>query len=143
MGLAFASGLSSPHQGTLKGRIEPSGHAKLRIHYRHAHGQKTRWYTWHFYRVPLKCQGGPAVPRDTVKGGEGIWNKFADRDPFGGVVVHLDKPHHVAYREHVSGKLITPKKARGFVRVWGPKVPVRGGGYKRCDSSRLHWKVTR
>jgi hypothetical protein len=85
--LAGATNPPSPRPGTLRGHIVPSGHAKLLIHYRHAHHERVRWYRWHFYRVPLKCKGGPAVSRITVKGGEGIWNKYADRNPFGGVLL--------------------------------------------------------
>src|SRR4051794_27836678 len=142
-GLAIAAYTSSPHQGTLKGQIKPSGHAKLRIHYRHTDGQNMRWYRWHFYRVPLKCKGGPAIARRAAKDGEGIWNRFADGASFGGTWAELDRPHHVTYREHVSGKLITPDKARGLVRVSGASVPLRGGGHDECDSGRLHWKVRR
>lgn len=141
-GLALAANTSSPRQGTLKGQMNPSGHAKLLIYYRHQHGEKIRWYRWHFYRVPLKCKSGPAVARYAVKGGEGIWNKYADRNPFGGVSAEgsAKKP---ALREAVTGRLIDPNKAKGFVRVSGSGVPLRGGGHDKCDSGRVRWKVER
>jgi hypothetical protein len=142
-GLAFATNPPSPRPGTLRGHIAPSGHAKLRIHYRHAHHERIRWYTWHFYRVPLKCKSGPAVSRLTVKGGEGALNRYADRDPFGGASVALNNRHRVLYGEHVTGKLIDQTEAHGLLRVSGAKVPLRGGGHDKCDSGHLHWKVSR
>src|SRR3954463_3071305 len=138
--VAVVASASSPHPGTLRGHIEPSGHAKLRIIYRRQYHVNVREYSWHFYLVPLKCKGGPAVARYTVKGGEGINNKYADRGGFGGGVSEGGKKR---FREYVDGKLINPNKAKGWVRVAGTHVPVRGGGTEKCDSGRLHWKVTR
>jgi hypothetical protein len=101
-----------------------------------------RWYRWHFYRVPLKCKSGPAVSRITVKGGEGIWNRYADRNPFGGGFASW-KAKQRDYREFVLGRLIDPRKARGVLRVSGSDVPLRGGGSDKCDSGLLHWRVRR
>ena len=43
------------------------------------------------------------------------------------------------YQTKVSGKRVSWHKARGWVRVFGTAVPIRGGGTDRCDSRRLHW----
>jgi hypothetical protein len=139
-GLALAATKSSPRPGTLRGHINRSGHAKLRIIYRHEFHAYVRDYTWHFYRVPLKCKDGPAVARYTVKGGEGINNKYADRGGFGGGVFEGSKKR---FREYVQGELVDPNKARGWVRVAGTHVPVRGGGTGNCNSGRLRWTVRR
>src|SRR4051795_12735979 len=81
---AFAGG-PSPRAGTLTGSLEDSsGHARLRIHYRIAHHEKIRWCRWRFTDVPLKCKRGRRTYRFPVTGGEGIWNKYADGNPFGG-----------------------------------------------------------
>lgn len=149
--LAVIASAASPRPGTLRGHIERSGHAKLQIRYqrkfhrrpppsREARRLRIRDYTWHLYRVPLKCKGGPAIARYTVKGGEAIVNKYAGRGDFGGGDFEGGKRR---FREYVQGKLINPNKAKGWVRVAGTHVPVRGGGTEKCDSGRLHWTVSR
>jgi hypothetical protein len=150
-GLAFAS-KSEPRPGTLRGHIAPSGHAKLQITYqRRVHGGpppskaasrgRIRSYVWHLYRVPLKCKGGPAVARYTVKGGEALNQRYAThRREFGG---GESTGGRKKFRENVGGNLVNPNKAKGWVRVAGTHVPVRGGGTDKCDSGRLRWKVTR
>jgi hypothetical protein len=143
-GLAGATSPPSPRPGTFRGHIKPSGHAKVMIHYRHTDGQKMRWYTWHFYRVPLKCESGPAVARWSVKGRQGAFNKYADRTPFGGVHALINpKNRRILYREHVAGKQVGPNEIKGLMRVDGAKVPLRRGGRDKCDSGRLHWRVRR
>jgi hypothetical protein len=139
-GLAIAANVSSPRPGTLRGHIEPSGHAKLRIIYRREFRANVREYTWHFYRVPLKCKGGPEIARYTVKGGLGVNNRYADNGRFGGGSFEGSKKRD---REYVDGKLVDPNKAKGWVRVAGTHVPVRGGGTDKCDSGRLRWKLVR
>jgi hypothetical protein len=151
VGLAFASN-SGPRPGTLRGHIAPSGHAKLQIRYQRKvhHGPPPskaasrghfRDYTWHFYRVPLKCKSGPAVARYTVKGGEMINERYSTHNrEFGGGEFGGGRKK---FRENVEGNLVNPNKAKGWVRVAGTRVPMRGGGTDRCDSGRLRWKVTR
>jgi hypothetical protein len=131
--------------------MELSGHAKLQIRYERkglgpppaakaASRSRFRDYRWHFYRVPLKCKGGSEIARYTVKGGEAVNNKYADRSGFGGGEFMGSRKR---FREYVHGNLLDPNKARGWVRVAGTHVPVRGGGTEKCNSGRLRWKVTR
>jgi hypothetical protein len=107
--LSLPGGVSatSPPPGKLTGAIQPSGHAKLRIRYAHKHHERVRYYSVHFYRVPLKCTSGAAVARYTVKGVEEIRNRYADRNPFG-FSSSEGNPKHPFYKEKVSGHEGTP-----------------------------------
>ena len=135
------AGEPSPRAGTLHGSLDHSGQARLRIHYRTAHHENVRWYRWRFTDVRLKCKRGHRTYRFAVTGGEGIWNKFADRDGFGGNTSESGPGGNE--RVHVDGDLMGPNMAKGHVRVSGSHVALRSGRYDKCDSGRLRWTVKR
>jgi len=142
--LVIAGGiaLADPHAGKLRGSIRPAGKAMLEIDYRRIDGARFREYSWTLNRVPLTCEGGPAISRAPVDGSLFVRNKFADGQAFG-LTEGSGSLEDPVYLAKVIGRMRGPDRARGIVRVRGSSVPLRGGGHDECDSGRLRWRVTR
>ncbi len=130
----------------LYGVVQPSGKVTMTVRLVRIRHQRLRAYTWKFRNLRLHCAGRPAVFRGFTAG-EAIRNRDADR--FGYRVFFRDAPpRRSSLTETVSGRLLDPlkplrrrRRATGFVRVNGSRVPLRGGGHAKCDSGRLRWSA--
>lgn len=124
---------------TLKGDIERSGQATIRVSVEtRKDGHRYRKTEYRFTELQVRCGEREREFRFGVSGGETVWLRYADRNPFGTVTIS-GPAGNPAVKTKVVGRLVTPRRARGFVRVSGSSVPLEGGGSARCDSGRLHW----
>ncbi len=138
--LAAVAESSHPSSGVLKGPVDAGGRAKLEISYSRMQGHRYRTYKWRIREVRVKCEHlGARTYGSTIQGGNTVWNRYADRGPFG--VVAGDPGGSEVSK--VSFILRDADKATGYVRVHGTNVHLAGGGHDSCDSGRLHWVVRR
>jgi hypothetical protein len=134
-----AATASTLEDATLKGAIEKSGRAEVAVSSGKIQGTSVNRYRWEFRRISVRCSGRSEVAKHPVEGG---FDANAEFD-------HVGEPWGISgtaevgpggdYRTKVSGRLISRRKARGWVRVYGTNVAIRGGGHESCDSGRLHW----
>lgn len=132
-----AAAAAKPDATRLTGPIDKGGRVEIRISAGREQGTPVRRYRWQFRHLSVRCSGDLKPARLPVTGGFAV---NADFDP------GVGEPWGVsgtgsggAYETRVSGKRVSRHKARGWVRVFGTPVPIRGGGTDRCDSRRLHW----
>jgi hypothetical protein len=124
---------------TLRGPIENGGRAEIETSHGRIQGTPVNRYRWEFRRLSVRCSGETRIARDPIEGG---FDYNSDYD-------HIGEPWGISgtagigpggsYRTKVSGRLVSRGKARGWVRVYGTDVAIRGGGHESCDSGRLHW----
>jgi hypothetical protein len=137
--LTASSTASTLDDATLKGPIEKGGRAEITAGHGRIDGTPMNRYRWEFRRLWVRCSGRDEVARYPIEGG------FAHNAEYD----HVGQPWGIdgtgavgpggTYKTRVSGRLVSSKKARGWVRVFGTDVGIRGGGSGRCDSGRLHW----
>src|SRR5262249_23142989 len=61
----------------LRGSIDGSGHAKLVVQLVRTHHERFRNYNLVLRGVPVRCDGHRRIVGFPVRGGEGIWNRYA------------------------------------------------------------------
>ena len=134
---AAAATAARPDATTLAGPIDKGGRVEIRISSGRIQGTPVRRYRWEFRHLSVRCSGDLKPARLPVTGGFAI---NADFDP------GVGEPWGISgtgaggtYETRVSGRLVSRHKARGWVRVFGTAVPIRGEDTDRCDSRRLHW----
>jgi hypothetical protein len=137
--LAATSAATTLEDATLKGPIEKGGRAEIAISSGKIQGTPVNRYRWEFRRISVRCSGRRETARRPVEGG---FDHDAEFD-------HVGAPWGITgtgvagpagdYNTKVSGRLVSRRKARGWVRVYGTAVAIRGGGHEDCDSGRLHW----
>ena len=123
---------------TLKGPIDKSGRAKIEISSGRIQGTPANRYRWEFRRISVRCSGRRETARHPVDGDYAAnveFDQVGDRWGFG----TRETGPAGTLETKVSGRLVTRKKARGWVRVFGTAVSIQGGGQESCDSGRLHW----
>jgi hypothetical protein len=133
-GLAFAG-----ETVRLKGTVDNGGSAMVTISDDHWGGTPTRKYWWKFSDLTVRCEEGNRTARHAVTGGFEINAHFDRPGPWGIEGTTEGDPSDPAYATEVSGRLKTPRKAKGWVRVWGSEVSLEGGGQGECESGRLRW----
>ena len=135
-----AAAAARPDAIRLMGPIDKGGRVEIRISSGKAQGTPVRRYKWEFRRLSVRCSGDLKPARLPVNGGFVV---NADFDPGVGARWGVTGTREVGpagtYETKVSGRLVSRHKARGWVRVFGTAVPIRGGDTDRCDSRRLHW----
>jgi hypothetical protein len=131
---------AKPDATTLTGPIDKEGRVEVRISSGRVQGTPVRRYRWEFRRLSVRCSGEVKPARHPVIGGFAI---NADFDYEVGESWGVSGTREVgpdgSYETRVSGKRVSRHKARGWVRVFGTAVPIRGQATDRCDSQRLHW----
>ena len=134
-----AAAAARPDATRLTGPVDKGGRVEIRISPGRAQGTPVVRYRWEFRHLSVRCSGDLKPARHPVTGGFAI---NADFDPGVGQPWGIEGTREGpagTYETKVSGRLVSRHKARGWVRVFGTAVPVRGGDTDRCDSRRLHW----
>ena len=124
---------------TLKGPIDKSGRAKIEISSGRIQGTPANRYRWEFRRISVRCSGRREIARGAVEGGFSHAAEFDHVGQHWGITGTGEVGPAGDYKTKVSGRLVSRRKARGWVRVWGTAVAIRGGGREECESGRLHW----
>ena len=126
----------------LTGPVDKGGRVEIRISSgkEPEQGTPVRRYRWEFRQLSVRCSGDLKPARLPVTGG---FARNADFDPGvgepWGIYGTGEEGPTGTYETKVSGRLVSRHKARGWVRVFGTAVPIRGGDTERCDSRPLHW----
>jgi hypothetical protein len=124
---------------TLQGPIEKGGRAEIEIGPGKIDGTPVNRYRWEFRRLHLRCSGTSEIAKHPVEGGFAANAEFDHVGESWGVSGTGEVGPGGDYKTKVSGRLVSRQKARGWVRVYGTDVAIRGGGSEPCDSGRLHW----
>jgi hypothetical protein len=135
--LVAAAGATTLENATLKGPIEKGGRAEIAISSGRIQGTPVNRYRWEFRRISVRCSERRETARLPVEGGfahNAEFDQVGDRWGISGT-----GGGGRVYETRVSGRLVTRKKARGWVRVFGTAVSLRGGGRESCESGRLRW----
>jgi hypothetical protein len=135
--LAAAAAATTLEDVKLKGPIEKGGRAEIAISSGKIQGTPVNRYRSEFRRISVRCSGRRETARLAVEDGFAINAEFDQVGDHWGIS-GTGSPSRT-YETRVSGRLVTRKKARGWVRVFGTAVAIRGGGREPCDSGRLHW----
>ena len=130
---------AGPWDIELAGPIEKDGRADISISAGKVDGTPVHRYRWEFRRLAVRCSGNRRTAKLPVVGGFSANAEFDQVGDHWGVSGTRGVGPDGTYETKVSGRLVTRKKARGWVRVLGTAVDVRGGGNRTCDSGRLHW----
>ena len=140
--LAAVAIAATASDGTFNGPIDKGGRAEIAINSGRLQGTPVRRYRWEFRRLVVRCSGELETARFPVTGGEAINAEFDHQvgERWGVSGTRSEGPDGF-FKTRVSGRLVSRRTARGWVRVFGTAVPVRGGGTRRCDSGRLRWLV--
>lgn len=145
---AIALGIAVPAQAgngvpqpvELRGGMEQGGRAEVDVSYVKRDGELYRKYRYRFSGITVHCDGQRHKAADPIGGSETIWDKYADRNPFG--VDTISGPFNDPdYKSSIRGHLDKPTRAHGWVRVSGHDVSLKGGGQGECNSGRLRWVV--
>jgi len=133
--LAATAAATALENVTLRGPIERDGRAEIVISSGKIQGTPVNRYRWEFRRISVRCSGRRETARLPVEGGFAANVEFDQVGDHWGITGTGGGTHET----RVSGRLVTRKKARGWVRVFGTAVGIRGGGRESCDSGRLRW----
>jgi len=128
----------------LRGELDGGGKATITVSYLMKQGVLVRKTAWRLGPITVRCDGDgqPRIAAIEPSGSEYIRAKYADRNGFG--LGTVEGPFHDPdLKTFVSGDFVTKRRAKGFVRVNGNTVPLKGGGHADCDSGRLHFTATR
>jgi hypothetical protein len=141
---ATSQALGTAGKHALKGPLDRGGEVVIKVSRGEFDGTTTRKYEWTFDPVQVRCSGKWRVARFPVTGGMEINIRYEPKpgESWGISGTGAEGPHGT-YGDKVAGRLVTHAKARGWVRVHGTGVPLRGGGFDDCDSGRLHWVARR
>ena len=134
---AVAASATTLEDVTLKGPIDRGGRAKIAISSGKVQGTPVDRYRWEFRRISVRCSGRRETARRPVEGEVATDVGFDQVGNHWGTGVTATGPAGT-YETRLSGRLVTRKKARGWVRVFGTAVGIQGGGHESCDSGRLH-----
>jgi hypothetical protein len=125
---------------SLRGNVDSGGRVAIEIDEdRFRDGTRTERYRWKFSHLSVRCDGRERLARHEVTGGFEISARYGGPGPWGLSGTSAGDPRDPSYETKVKGRLITYRKAKGWVRVSGNAVPLRGGGSAECDSGRLRW----
>lgn len=133
--LAFADRLPV----TLEGPLERGGHAKVEISKDRVQGTRMERYRWEFRRISVRCEGERRIVKGALTGGFAINAAYGGPGDWGIQGTTAGKPGDPVHATKVRGRLVSWSKARGWIRLWGSEIRLRGGGRAECDSGRLHW----
>ncbi|HYH61155.1 MAG TPA: hypothetical protein VD766_04755 [Solirubrobacterales bacterium] len=91
---------------------------------------------YQFVDVPLDCKGDAETTTGIIELGIKVKNsKFADTFTLGS-----DKNPKLKIK--VEGKFVSDNASSGTFSIKGRKVPLNGGGAKKCKSGSLDWSAT-
>lgn len=135
---AVAASATTLEDITLKGPIDKGGRAEIMISSGKIQGTPVNRYRWEFRRISVRCSGRRETARHPVDGDYAANVEFDQMGDRWGLGSRETGPAGT-YETRVSGRLVTRKKARGWVRVFGTAVSIQGGEQESCDSGRLHW----
>jgi hypothetical protein len=121
----------------LRGTVGATGKARVTISFEVREQVRNRAVGFRFRRIEVRCDGdgqiryasGPIAGSNSGPASQG--------KDFGVAALGQD------YSWRVRGKVESPRKVRGTVRLHGSAVPLKGGGEADCDSGRLHFMATR
>jgi hypothetical protein len=140
LGLAAGTSATTLDDIALKGPIDKGGRAEIAITSATIQGTRANRYRWEFRRISVRCSGKRETSRLPVAGGFSVSAEFDQVGKPWGITGTASGGPHGVYRTKVSGRLVSRSKARGWVRVYGSDVAIRGGGrHEKCESGRLHW----
>jgi hypothetical protein len=137
--LAVGASATSPWDIELKGQVEKGGRAEISIRPGRVSGTPVHRYRWEFRDLSVRCSGERQTAKLPVTGGRAANAEFDQVGDHWGISGTGGAGVAATYGTRVSGRLVTRKKARGWVRVFGTAVAIRGGGRESCDSGRLRW----
>jgi hypothetical protein len=124
---------------TLDGDLERGGEVVIEISKGRAQGAPVERYRWDFRQISVRCDGERHLARASITGGFAINADFGGPGDWGVQGEIGGDPSDPTYATKVRGRLVTWNRARGWIRLWGSRIPLRGGGRAECDSGRLHW----
>lgn len=141
--LAVCALASADHKDpAMRGGVDHGGQARVQTsHYVRGNGQRMQRTSYRFTSLSVRCDGKWRPADLDVSGSESVWRKYADRNPFGVDTISgpMSDPH---VKTEIRGDYVSKRKTRGWVRISGSDVPLRGGGSAACDSGRLRWVAT-
>jgi hypothetical protein len=126
----------------MSGPLQSGGSAEIDISDTVVAGTAARKYSWHFEHITVRCDGKRRLARLPIDGGFSINAQFDGPGPWGISGTRGEGPNGF-YETKVAGRLVNPRHARGWIRVFGTATPLVGGGQADCDSGRLHWSAER
>lgn len=125
---------------TLRGPLGESGRAEVRVSYPTIHGTPAQRVKWRLTALTVDCQGRREVAENPLVGYDAIAREFAGDHRFGSNFAFGDLRHPV-YAGKVRVTLLSPHRARGWTRVYGSAIHLRGGGTAACDSGRVRFDI--
>jgi len=130
--------MAAAKKTVLTGLFDGGGKARVAVAGATADG-KYRKVVYSFRHITVRCDGDgeQRLAADRVAGGNSDESGLIH---FGNTVIS-GPAKHPKYLAKVHGTFTHPGEARGYVRVSGTRVPLKGGGHADCDSGKLKFEA--